>query len=201
MIVGLTGSIAMGKSTTTEMFEKLGYPVFDADKEVHKLYSNGGKAALEISLLFPDVIKKGAVDRTALAAKIAKNPKMLPQIEKIVHPMVEAAEKHFIAKQRKAGAELIIMDIPLLFEADRSKDVDVIVVVSASKKRQRQRALQRPDMTPEKLDLILSRQLPDEEKRARADFVIDTDRSFEDTLEQVKKLVKKLTFSNDLRRV
>ncbi len=192
MIVGLTGSIAMGKSTTADMFEKLGYPVFDADKQVHRLYRKGGQAAKQIGQIFPDVMTDGAVNRQLLAAKISKNKTVLPRIEKIVHPMVRALEKQFISDRQKANSKLIILDIPLLFETGRVKDVDIVIVVSATEKQQRQRALQRPGMTREKLDVILARQMPDKEKRRRADYVINTDKSLEDTFEQVKTLINGL---------
>ncbi len=197
MILGLTGSIAMGKSTTAKMFENLGYPVFDADKEVHKLYGKNGQAVRDIENCFPDVIKNGAVDRAALAAKITDDPMVLSQIEKIVHPKIGLLEKQFVENQKQAGAKIIILDIPLLFEADRMNDVDFIVVVSTNKEQQRQRALQRPGMTPEKLDLILARQLSDEEKRARADFVIDTGTSLDDTFRQIKKLIENLVSADN----
>ncbi len=183
----------MGKSTTANMFEKLGYPVFDADKQVHKLYRKGGQAVRQIAQIFPDVITNGAVNRQLLAAKISKDKTVLPRIEKIVHPMVRSLEKQFVSDQQKANSKLIILDIPLLFETGRTKDVDIIIVVSATEKQQRQRALQRPGMTQEKLDVILARQMPDKEKQRQADYVINTDKSLEDTFGQVKKLVVKLT--------
>jgi len=196
MIIGLTGSIAMGKSATSDMFQKLGYPVFDADSAVHKLYANGGEAAKQIAAIYPDVMDEGAVDRKLLAQKIADDETVLPQIEKMVHPLVGALEKAFITKHQKAGTKLIIMDIPLLFEAGRQGDVDIIVVVSAPAALQRQRALQRPGMTAEKLEYIIARQLPDEEKRARADYVIKTDISLENAFEQVKSIVRELDPEN-----
>ena len=196
MIIGLTGSIAMGKSATSAMFKKLGYPVFDADGAVHKLYDKGGEAALQIAQLFPDVMQDGVVDRKRLSQKIASDETVFPQIEKIVHPLVWLLEKEFISTHKQAGSKLIIIDNPLLFEANRIEEVDIIVVVSAPLTVQRQRALQRPGMTPEKLDLIIARQLPDEEKRARADYVIETDISLENAFEQVKKMVKELDPDN-----
>ena len=196
MILGLTGSIAMGKSATAEMFKKLGYPVFDADNAVHDLYTKDGQAAKEIAEIYPDVIINGAVDRKVLIKKIADDQTILPQIEKIVHPLVRSLEKQFTQAHEKAGAKLVILDIPLLFEAGREKDVDIIVVVSANADLQRQRALERPGMTPEKLAMIIARQLPDKQKRARADYVIDTASSLDETFAEVKKLVKKLDPTN-----
>lgn len=196
MIIGLTGSIAMGKSTTAGMFEKLGCPVFDADKAVHKLYQKDGQAAVKIAKLFPNVMVDGAVDRKALAAKIGRDKTVLPRIEKIVHPLVHKLEKQFIANNNQADVELMLLDIPLLFEANRTKDVDVVVVVSATTEQQRARALQRPGMTLKKLNLILARQLPDEEKRSKADYVIDTSTSLEDTFNQVKALIETLSSQN-----
>jgi len=192
MIIGLTGSIAMGKSATADMFRQLKIPVFDADQAVHQLYAKGGEAAIKIAELYPDVMLNGAVDRSRLASKIANDETVLPEIEKIVHPMVGALEKQFISTHQKAGTKLIVMDIPLLFEAGRTEDVDIIVVVSATLQQQRERALKRPGMTAEKLDFILARQMPDDQKRARADYVIKTDISLEDTFEQVKDMVREL---------
>jgi len=200
MIIGLTGSIAMGKTTTADMFKKLGNPVFNADEAVHSLYKKGGKAAKEIAKILPDVIVDGAVDRKMLADTIAKDKLVLPRIEKIVHPMVHVLEQQFISKHMTAGTRLIILDIPLLFEAGRQSDVDVVVVVSTSSDIQKKRALARLGMTESKLKIILGRQLPDKEKRARADFIIDTGISLENTLEQVKKLVQKLSLSDEKRR-
>ena len=196
MIIGLTGSIAMGKTATADMFRQLGYPVFDSDTAVHKLYAQGGEAAKEIAKIYPDVINKGAVDRKQLVDKIAKNPEVLARIEKIVHPLVGEMEKTFVSTQQKRDVKLIIMDIPLLFEADREKDVDKIIVVSAPPDIQEARALERPGMTIDKFKLIMSKQLPDNEKRQRADFVIDTGKSLEETFEQVKKLVAQLDPDN-----
>lgn len=196
MIVGLTGSIAMGKTTTAKMFEKLGCPVFDADKAVHGLYQQDGRAALEIAKIFPDVMNNGTVDRSTLAAKIALDKTVLPRIEQIVHPLVHKLEKEFISHNIDAGTEIVLLDIPLLFEAGRTKDVDIIVVVSTTIEQQRMRALQRPGMTLEKFNLILSRQLPDKEKCAKADYVIDTGKSLEETFNQVEDLVRKLTLQN-----
>lgn len=196
MIVGLTGSIAMGKTATAEMFRKLGYPVFDADAAVHDLYAKGGEGAKKIKQYYPDVIEDGAVNRGLLVKKISENKEMLSHIEKIIHPLVGALEKDFVAKHKEKGIKLIIMDIPLLFEAGRTKDVDLIVVVSASPEIQRQRAMQRSGMTEKKLDLIIARQLPDKEKRARADHVIDTSISLDDAFKQVKLIVKQLDPDN-----
>jgi dephospho-CoA kinase len=192
IIIGLTGSLAMGKTTIAAMFKNQGCPIFDADKEVHKLYQTGGKAAATISTHYPDVMIGGSVDRQLLAAKISKDATVLPKIEKIVHPLVHSLEKQFVLNHQQAGMKIIVLDIPLLFEADRTDDVDFIVVVSASPERQKKRALARPGMTEKKLDLILSRQLPDKEKRARADYIIDTSVSLKETLEQVKTLITKL---------
>ncbi len=196
MILGLTGSIAMGKSTTADMFKKLGCPVFDADRAVHKLYDVGGEAAREIGRIYPDLIDNGMVNRPALVEKIAKEKTVLSRIEKIVHPMVRSLEKQFVSMQNKLGKKIIVLDIPLLFESDRTQDVDVVVVVSTTPDIQLERAMARPAMTAEKLDMILSRQTPDKEKRDRADYVIDTSKSFADTFNQVKALVKKLDPAN-----
>ena len=192
MILGLTGSIAMGKSATADMFRRLGYQVFDADRAVHDLYAQNGKAAHELQKLVPEAIIDGAVDRQILAAEISRQPGLLKKVENIVHPLVHQEEKAFIADQKKAGANLIILDIPLLFEAGRDKDVDKIIVVSADPATQKKRALSRPGMTIEKFEMISSRQIPDHIKRKKADFVINSSKSLDDAFQQVKALVNKL---------
>ena len=192
MILGLTGSIAMGKSATADMFRRLGYQVFDADLAVHKLYAKNGKAVAELQKLVPEAIIDGAVDRQVLAARIKQHPHLLKEVEKIVHPLVHREEKAFIANQNQAGARLIILDIPLLFEANRDADVDKIVVVSTDAATQKKRALSRPGMTIEKFEMISSRQIPDSIKREKADFVIDSSKSLDDAFQQVKMLVEKL---------
>lgn len=192
IVVGLTGSIAMGKSATANMFLAEGIPVYDADAEVHKQYRMGGQAAAQIAQRWPAVMADGAVDRQKLSALILQTPDVLPQLEAIVHPIVAAAQKEFLARHKAAGAPIVLLDIPLLFEANRAGEVDKIVVVSAPPDIQRSRALARPGMTEEKLDRILARQMPDEEKCARADFVVDTSRGFDHARAQVHAIVSSL---------
>lgn len=189
IVAGLTGSIAMGKSETAKMFAARGIPVFDSDAAVHALYGKGGEAVPAIRTLAPEAIVEGAVDRSRLAKLVQENPALLLKIEAAVHPLVKARQQSFLGEAAAQGAEIAIIDIPLLFETGREKDVDVVLVVSAGATLQRERALKRPGMTAEKLEFILSRQVPDEEKRARADHVIDTSVSLEATARTVDDLI------------
>jgi dephospho-CoA kinase len=193
--VGLTGSIGMGKSTTAEMFKAEGVPVYDADAEVHRLYAKGGAAVPLVEAAFPGVVKDGAVDRAALSARVLGDPAALKALEEIVHPLVGASRAGFFEEARRAGAKMVILDIPLLFETGGETRVDKVVVVSASADVQRQRVLQRPGMTQEKFAAILARQTPDEDKRARADFVIDTGKGLDAAREQVRQVIAALTHS------
>lgn len=188
IVVGLTGSIAMGKSETAKMFAARGVPVFDSDAAVHDLYATGGAAVEHLRRLVPEVIADNAVDRRRLAALVQADSSLLPRIEAVVHPLVRERQKAFLAKSA-AHADLAVLDIPLLFETGREGEVDVVVVVSADEAQQRVRALARPGMSPEKLAFILSRQVPDAEKRARADYVIDTSVSLEETAREVDRVI------------
>lgn len=191
-VIGLTGSIAMGKTTAARAFAQLGLPVFDSDAAVHALYAEKGAAVAAIAKLVPEAIQNNAVSRPALSAAIRENPALLTQIEAVVHPLVRAAQAEFLAQAKAAGADLAVLDIPLLFETGRETDVDVIVVVSAMPELQRERALARPGMTPEKLDQLLLRQLPDAEKRARAHFIVDSSGSIEAAAQQIGRIVAQL---------
>ncbi|NRQ16257.1 dephospho-CoA kinase [Ensifer sesbaniae] len=192
MILGLTGSIAMGKSTTAQMFRDFGVPVNDADEVVHELYR--GEAVTPVEAAFPGTTKDGEVDRAELSRQLMEAPGRLPELEAIVHPLVRKKEQEFLTKN--AGAPFVVLDIPLLFETGAEKRVDRVVVVTCSAELQRERALKRPGMTEEKLAMILARQVPDSEKRKRADYIIDTSDSFDVTRGQVKAVVDELAASN-----
>ncbi len=190
MIIGLTGSIAMGKSTVAQMLIDEGIPLFDADAAVHRLQGPGGALVEPIEAAFPGSTGPDGVDRQALGAMVLGDRAALARLEAIVHPAVAAMRAEFL--KQHADAAIIVFDIPLLFEKGGADAVDKIVVVSAPADEQRRRALARPGMTEAKLDHILSLQMPDEEKRARADFVIDTGGTIAHTRNQIRRLVKKL---------
>ena len=191
IVLGLTGSIGMGKSTTARVFADEGVPVHDSDEAVHRLYS--GEAAPLIEARFPGTVAAGVVDREKLAAAVLGKPQALRDLEKIVHPLVRADADAFLARHRTAGAPIAVLDIPLLFETGGENRVDRIVVVTAPAGVQRERVLARPGMTEEKFRAILARQVPDAEKRARADFVIDTGLGMEAAREAVKGIVAELS--------
>lgn len=172
IVLGLTGSIGMGKSTTAKMFTDAGVPVHDSDETVHRLYS--GKAAPLVEAAFPGTVVAGSVDRTELARRVLGNAAALKTLETIVHPLVRADADAFLTKHRAAGTPLVVLDIPLLFETGGRNRVDKVVVVTAPADIQRARVLARPGMSEEKLSAILAKQVPDAEKRRQADFVIDT---------------------------
>jgi dephospho-CoA kinase len=190
LIIGLTGSIAMGKSTVAGMFEAEGVPVFDADATVHFLQGRGGLLVAEIEAVFPGTTSSNGVDRQKLGAAVLGDKSKLAQLESIIHPVVGGMRNAFLAEH--ADRDMIVFDIPLLFEKGGHHAVDHIVVVSASPEQQRERALARPGMTLEKFERILKLQTPDAEKRAKADTVIDTGQSIAETSLQVHALVKKL---------
>ena len=180
----------MGKSTTAKLFEEAGVPVYDADASVHRLYE--GEAAPAIEAAFPGAVRAGKVDRALLAQEVAGSPEKLKQLESIVHPMVVTAEIDFLREQERQGAKFAVLEIPLLFETDAHSRVDVTVVVSAPEEVQRARVLARPGMSQAKLEALLKRQLSDEEKRARADFVVDSGRSLADMQDQIDKILDSL---------
>lgn len=192
IVVGVTGSIAMGKTTTAEMFSHLGYPVFDADAAVHKLYDRGGAAVPLIESAFPGAVADGKVDRARLADQATLDPEALARLESIVHPLVRLEQQIFLDAARKAGHAFAVLDIPLLFETGRDKDVDVVVVASAPQDVQNARVLARPGMTQEKFAAIVARQLDDSEKRRRADFVVDTNQGLESAFGQVRDIADRL---------
>lgn len=187
--LGLTGSIGMGKSTTAQMFRDRGVPVWDADAAVHRLYAPGGAAVAPVSALFPEALEGGGVSRDRLKAALAKDPDLLGRLEQVVHPLVAEDRRAFLAAH--GDAALVVLDIPLLFETGHA-DVDSVLVVSTDPETQRARVLARPGMTAEMLDRILARQMPDAEKRARADHVIET-KTLEQTRAAVADLIETLT--------
>ena len=189
ILLGLTGSIGMGKSTTAAMFQAEGVPVYDADAAVHALYAQGGAAVPLLDDAFPGVVSGGAVDRAALSAAVVGKPEELRRLEAIVHPLVGHSRAGFFEAAAAAGAAVVVLDIPLLFETGGERNMDAVVVVSAPPEVQRERVLARPGMTPEKLDHILARQTPDADKRARADYVIDTGQGLNAAREQARAVL------------
>jgi dephospho-CoA kinase len=192
-ILGLTGSIGMGKSTTAALFAAAGVPVHDSDAVVHRLYH--GEAVAPVEAAFPGVAVDGRIDRAKLAAQLVGQPEAIKRLEAIVHPLVRAVTQRFVQEQAAKGARVILLDIPLLFETGGEKNVDAVVVVSASAQMQRARVLARSGMTAEKLDALLARQMPDAEKRARAHFVVDTSRSFDSARAQVHGILRAIASS------
>ena len=172
IVLGLTGSIGMGKSTTATLFAEAGVPVYDADATVHMLYE--GEAVPAIEAAFPGTTADGKVDRNKLSARVVHDPAAIKRLEQIVHPMLGASRQKFLDDAERSGAPVAVVDVPLLFETGGEKRVDAVVVVTTTPDLQRQRILARDNMSSEKLDAILARQLPDAEKRRRADFVVDT---------------------------
>src|SRR5215510_3017003 len=186
-VLGLTGSLGMGKSTTARFFAEAGVPVHDADAVVHKLYA--GEAAGAIEAAFPGATAGGKVDRNKLAARVLGDAAALKRLEAIVHPLVQRAEERLLAEAKARGEAIAVLDIPLLFETGGDRRVDAVVVVSAPPEVQRARVLERPGMTIEKLEAILAKQMPDAEKRARADFVVDTSEGFDAARAQVRAIL------------
>ena len=189
-VLGLTGSIGMGKSTTAQLFVQRGVPLHDADAAVHRLHR--GRAAAPIEAAFPGTVIDGAVDRAKLGAAVLGKPEALRRLEAIIHPLVREEEEAFLANCRREGAELAIIDVPLLLETGGEARCDAVLVVTAPAEIQRQRVLARPGMTAEKLDAILSRQMPDAEKRRRAHFLVDTSRGLVAAERQVGSILKAL---------
>lgn len=191
-LIGLTGSIGMGKSTVAQMFAEEGAAIYDADAAVHMVYAPGGAAVGPVSEAFPGALKEGGIDRAALSAQVLNNPDALKKLESIVHPIIRGAQIAFLAEQRAAGAAFVVLDIPLLLEHGRPNSLDAVVVVSAPAAAQRERVLARPGMSEEKFVAILARQMPDADKRKLADFVIETGGSFDDTRAQVRAVLDAL---------
>lgn len=190
LVVGLTGSIGMGKSTAAARFRARGISVFDADAEVHRLYA--GPLNDEIERAFPGSITGQAVDRSKLAEQLIADPKRFKDLEAIVHPHVHEAERRFLQHEKTHGAGMVVLEIPLFFEGGRDEHVDAIVVVTASPERQRERVLARAGMTDARFEAVVARQLPEDEKQARADFVVDTNGSVENCNSQIDRIITKL---------
>jgi dephospho-CoA kinase len=190
IILGLTGSIGMGKSTTAKLFAEAGVPVYDADATVHQLYE--GEAVPAIEAAFPGTTADGKVDRQKLSARVVHDPAAMKQLEQIVHPMLGASRQRFFQDAEQAGAPVTVVDVPLLYETGGEKRVDAVVVVTTSPENQRARIMARGTMTPEALDSILARQLPDAEKRKRADFVVDTSHGLDPVRAQIRDILQQV---------
>ena len=190
LVIGLTGSVGMGKSATAKMFAEAGVPVHDADATVHRLYA--GEAVPAIEQAFPGVTSDGKVDRDRLAQRVINDSTALRRLETLVHPLVRRDEERFLADARAHGAHFALLDIPLLYETGGDKRVDVVVVVSAPFEIQRARVLSRPGITEDRFNSVLAKQLPDEEKRRRADFVVDTSLGFDSAKAQVHGILQSL---------
>ena len=186
-VLGLTGSIGMGKSTTAKLFAELGVPVYDADAIVHQLYDGEAVAAIEAA--FPGTTADGKVNRTKLSARVVHDPAAIQRLEEVVHPMLGSSRQKFFADAEASGAPVVVVDVPLLFETGGEKRVDAVVVVTTSPELQRQRVLARGIMDDEKFNAILSRQMPDGEKRKRADFVVDTSYGPQPVRAQIKDIL------------
>jgi dephospho-CoA kinase len=188
VVIGLTGSIGMGKSTTARFFAEAGVPVHDADAAVHRLYS--GEAVPLVEAAFPGVSTAGKIDRDKLAKRVLGDPEALKRLEGIIHPLVRREEERFLADAERAGAPVAVLDIPLLFESGADRRADAIVVVTAPPEMQRERALGRAGMTGEKFEGFLAKQMPDAEKRQRADFIVDSSQGFDFARNQVHAILR-----------
>ena len=187
IVLGLTGSIGMGKSTTAGLFAEAGVPVYDADAAVHRLYEGEAVAAIEAA--FPGTTTAGRVDRNKLSARVVHDSAAMRQLEAIVHPMLGASRQKFLQEAEQSGAPVAVVDVPLLFETGGERRVDAVVVVTTSPELQRQRILGRPNMTAEKLDAILARQMPDAEKRKRAHFLVDTSHGLDPVRARIRDIL------------
>ncbi|MDB5501505.1 MAG: Dephospho-CoA kinase [Tardiphaga sp.] len=188
IVLGLTGSIGMGKSTTAKLFAEAGVPVYDADATVHLVYA--GEAAPLIEAAFPGTTADGKVDRAKLSAQVVGNDAAMKRLEQIVHPLLSAYHRKFLDEAERSGAPVAVVDVPLLYETGGEKRVDAVVVVTTNPELQRERILARDNMTPDKLDAILARQLPDAEKRQRADFVVDTSEGLDPVRTRIGEILK-----------
>jgi len=188
VVIGLTGSIGMGKSTTARFFAEAGVPVYDADLAVHRLYARDAAPLVEAA--FPGVSNAEGIDRDRLAKRVLDDPEALKRLEAIIHPLVRREEVRFLDEAERAGAPIVVLDIPLLFETGADRRVDAVVVVSAPQEVQRARAFTRAGMTEEKFRALLAKQMPDEEKRRRADFIVDTSQGFDSARAQVRAILR-----------
>jgi dephospho-CoA kinase len=189
IVLGLTGSIGMGKSTTAQMFREAGVPVWDADAAVHQLYSEGGAAVAPIAQAFPGAVKNAVVDRAALSGLLKTDAAAWKRLEAIVHPLTRASQQAFLRKHLDGGAKAVVLDIPLLMETGQDKFMDAVVVVSAPAEVQRARVMARPGMSAERFEAIRAKQTPDAEKRSRADFVINTALGLDEARRQVRAIL------------
>jgi len=189
-ILGLTGSIGMGKTTTARLFAEEGVPVHDSDAAVHAMYE--GEAVAAIEQAFPGTTAAGKVDRQKLGAKVVNDAEALKRLEAIVHPLVRQSETRFLESARARGESIVVLDIPLLYETGGEKRVDAVVVVTAPAEVQRKRVLERPGMTPDKFAGLLEKQVPDAQKRARADFIVDSGHGIEPAREQVRQILREV---------
>lgn len=197
-VLGLTGSIGMGKTTTARLFAEEGVPVHDADAAVHALYR--GEAVAPIEAAFPGTTAQGQVDRAKLSQQVVGDPAALKRLEEIVHPLVRKAEQKFLAEAERKKAPVAVLDIPLLFETQGEARVDAVAVVSAAAGVQRLRVLERPGMTEEKFQALLAKQVPDDEKRRRADFIVDSGQGIESARAQVREILRKVAMMPSRRR-
>jgi dephospho-CoA kinase len=190
LLLGLTGSIGMGKSTTAKLFEEAGVPVYDADATVHKVYE--GEAVPAVEAAFPGSTVNGKVDRQKLSAMVVNNPEAMKRLETIVHPMLRSHQLKFLSDAEKSGAPVAVLDVPLLYETGGESRVDAVVVVTTAPDVQRERILARDNMTTSKLEAILARQLPDAEKRKRADFIVDTSHGLEPVRQRIREILREV---------
>lgn len=190
LLLGLTGSIGMGKSTTAKLFQEAGVPVYDADATVHKVYEGEATAAVEAA--FPGSTANGKVDRQKLSGMVVNNPDAMKRLETVVHPMLRSHQLKFLEDAEKSGAPVAVLDVPLLYETGGEHRVDAVVVVTTTPEIQRERILARENMTPDKLDAILARQLPDAEKRKRADFVVDTSHGLDPVRQRIGEILREV---------
>ena len=199
IVLGLTGSIGMGKSTTAKLFSEAGVPVYDADAAVHRLYE--GEAVPVIEAAFPGTTENGKVDRDRLSARVVHDPAAMKRLEEIVHPMLGASRQKFFREAEQSGTPVAVVDVPLLFETGGERNVDAVVVVTTSAELQRERILSRPNMTAEKFEGILARQMPDAEKRKRAHFVVDSSRGVDSARAQIHGILRAVAGATGRRRI